>query len=180
MDPLSALREELAAMSAACTRDRLDFLYGYGFVKSPIEALFLWGLICASWGRELSVLVVPPEDSFCGREVWPHAGELSENPPLRIECQPLIAKLLPDFRITFVDCGLVASVLVECDGHDFHDRTKEQVSRDKKRDRRLMREGSGLLRFAGSELHRHAKACAHEVLDFLILGIERQIPARGR
>lgn len=59
-------------------------------------------------------------------------------------------------------------VLVECDGHDFHDRTKEQVARDKSRDRALTATGHPVMRFSGSEIYRDPIKCALEVLDFVV------------
>lgn len=52
---------------------------------------------------------------------------------------------------------------VECDGHEFHERTKEQAQRDKARDRQLALKGFRMLRFTGSEIYRHAFVCAVDV-----------------
>lgn len=40
-------------------------------------------------------------------------------------------------------------LVVEVDGHDFHDRTKEQAPSDRKRDRTLLFEGMNVMRFTG-------------------------------
>jgi hypothetical protein len=58
-------------------------------------------------------------------------------------------------------------VVVECDGHDWHERTKQQASYDRARDRALLRIGLPTLRFTGSDIHRDANQCACEVLDTL-------------
>lgn len=52
---------------------------------------------------------------------------------------------------------------VECDGHDFHDRTKQQAAMDRSRDRELLRMGLPTMRFTGSEIHHYAEACAAEI-----------------
>lgn len=57
-------------------------------------------------------------------------------------------------------------LVVECDGHDFHERTKEQASRDKKRDRELTAQGYYVLRFTGSDIYKDAEGCAAEVAKF--------------
>lgn len=44
------------------------------------------------------------------------------------------------------------AIAIELDGHDFHERTKEQATRDKKRDRALVSAGWSVLRFTGSEV----------------------------
>lgn len=57
----------------------------------------------------------------------------------------------------------LAVVVVECDGHDFHEKTKEQAQHDKARDRVFVSLEYRVLRFTGSEIHRDAHACALEV-----------------
>lgn len=59
------------------------------------------------------------------------------------------------------------NVIIECDGHDFHEKTKEQAQRDKKRDRDLQMAGYRVMRFTGSEIFKNAGRCAREVTDFL-------------
>ena len=45
-----------------------------------------------------------------------------------------------------------ARLVVECDGFDFHERTKEQASRDRRRDRALQRAGFKVYRYTGSDI----------------------------
>lgn len=54
---------------------------------------------------------------------------------------------------------------VECDGFQFHDATREAASRDKKRDRRLVKAGFTMMRFTGSEIHQSVIVCASEVIE---------------
>jgi hypothetical protein len=60
--------------------------------------------------------------------------------------------------------GVDTYVAVECDGHDFHEKTKAQAARDKKRDRDLQSLGWRVLRFTGSEVFRDPGAVAVEAL----------------
>lgn len=62
---------------------------------------------------------------------------------------------------------LSSPVFIECDGHDFHERTKEQAKRDRSRDRRSQTQGGYVLRFTGSEIWADAAKCAVEVIDFV-------------
>lgn len=57
---------------------------------------------------------------------------------------------------------------IECDGHDFHDRTKEQARRDRARDRDLARGGWITQRFTGSEIFADADGCADEIYHLLM------------
>ncbi len=54
------------------------------------------------------------------------------------------------------------NLILECDGHDFHEKTKEQAAKDKRRDRELQHLGYRVFRFTGSEIHNDAIACAIE------------------
>lgn len=66
-----------------------------------------------------------------------------------------------------------ASVLVECDGHEFHERTPGQVRRDNERQRALQLAGFEVLRFSGSEIMAsRGVLCAEQVGEFLARRLE--------
>lgn len=69
------------------------------------------------------------------------------------------------YRVDFTLMSAGAFIVVECDGHEFHEKTKEQVERDNKRDRYLQQEGWRVFRFSGSEIHNDADKCVDEVLN---------------
>ena len=81
---------------------------------------------------------------------------------------------IKDYRVDFlVECFLhgirqsdknTICCVVECDGHEFHERTKAQASSDKKRDRDLQGLGLTVLRFSGSDIWKDPDGCAREVL----------------
>lgn len=56
---------------------------------------------------------------------------------------------------------------VECDGHDFHEKTKEQAARDRKRERDLMSVGYKVIRFTGSEIWKNPTFCARQTLQII-------------
>ncbi|MUV13552.1 DUF559 domain-containing protein [Noviluteimonas gilva] len=56
-------------------------------------------------------------------------------------------------------------IAIECDGHDYHDKTKEQAARDKKRDRDLLLAGVSVMRFTGSEIFRDCEACFLQIQE---------------
>lgn len=55
-------------------------------------------------------------------------------------------------------------LIVECDGHDFHEKTKEQAKRDKARDRELTKFGYPVFHYTGSEIWNDVFKCAKEVI----------------
>jgi very-short-patch-repair endonuclease len=67
--------------------------------------------------------------------------------------------------------GPYAFVAVECDGHEYHDRSSADAARDKARDRFLAELGITVLRFTGSEIFRDANACAKQALDIAELRV---------
>jgi hypothetical protein len=65
-------------------------------------------------------------------------------------------------------------VAVECDGHDWHERTPQQASRDRARDREIATKcGVTPIRFTGSEIVRDAELCAREVIELALSMSER-------
>jgi very-short-patch-repair endonuclease len=66
-----------------------------------------------------------------------------------------------------------AKIAVELDGHEFHEKTKEQVARRNMRDRDLQAAGWTVLHFSGSEIYRQGAQCALAVID---LALERYTP----
>lgn len=53
--------------------------------------------------------------------------------------------------------------IIECDGHDFHEKTKEQAAADKQRERDFQSIGYTVIRFTGSEIYNNPYKCAEEV-----------------
>jgi len=58
-------------------------------------------------------------------------------------------------------------LVIECDGHDYHERTKEQAARDRSRDRALTAAGYHVLRFTGSEIWSDPWRCRDEILTVI-------------
>ena len=56
---------------------------------------------------------------------------------------------------------------VELDGHDFHEKTKEQASKDKKKDRTLVSNGYTVIRFSGSDVWNNPFECCRETVDHI-------------
>lgn len=58
-------------------------------------------------------------------------------------------------------------LVIECDGHDFHEKTKEQVKRGNERDYDLKIEGIEVLHFSGSEIFNAPFTCGVKALEFI-------------
>jgi len=83
-----------------------------------------------------------------------------------LDVQSQIGRYRADFHLTIRVGELRDLIVIECDGHDFHERTKEQAARDKARDRFFTTSGIKTLRYTGSEIFRNAKKCADEISTF--------------
>lgn len=59
--------------------------------------------------------------------------------------------------------------VIECDGHDFHEKTKEQVIKNNNRDRDLINAGYVVLHFSGSEIYKKRPwVCVNEIIKTII------------
>jgi very-short-patch-repair endonuclease len=68
-------------------------------------------------------------------------------------------------------------VVVECDGHHFHERTVGQARKDRRRVRILQRLGIGVLPFTGTDVVRSSEESAQEIVEFIdarVSGMERR------
>lgn len=74
-----------------------------------------------------------------------------------------------DFLITveYKNQGIKGFV-IECDGHEFHQKTKEQVEKDNKRTRDLQLKGLEVLRFSGTEIYNRPYKCAREIVNIIL------------
>lgn len=61
----------------------------------------------------------------------------------------------------------IFKLIIECDGHEFHEKTKEQVKKKNERDRDLQKEGYDILHFSGSEICNTLYKCGKEIRDYV-------------
>lgn len=133
--------------------------------ESPIEQILLAEIIFISNGyHDVEVELGPQSDGFS----------------TIFGCQENVLEYRVDFLFTIKNGNLYRRLVVECDGHDFHDRTKEQAKRDKSRDRNLVSNGYTVLRFTGSEIYRAPEQCAEEIGNVLsMLADEINVPLKA-
>ena len=68
-----------------------------------------------------------------------------------------------DFMVVGTAVGEYHRIIVECDGHEFHDRDENQRRHEKQRDRYLQRKGYKVFHFTGSEIVNNPYKIACEV-----------------
>lgn len=141
-----------------------DFAWSLSRCDSPIERLFAAALIDPRTTREYEThieLLNPPSGLIEHCQATPF-------PAVYMWQQIQIDQYRVDFLLEDTAGHDLPKLIVECDGHDFHEKTKEQAQRDKARDRHLVARGFRLLRFTGSEIYRDPYEAAHEALRILM------------
>ena len=139
---------------------RLDLERAIAACESPIEAMFATALLASS-----------DNDGPFFRRVDSVPGD-KQGPIARGRAGALYLQypLILDARAVRLDFAIILGkkrLAIETDGHDFHEKTKQQAASDKSRDRLLTAAGWKLLRFAGSEVYADAGKCAGEALAVL-------------
>lgn len=75
-----------------------------------------------------------------------------------------------DFRL-----NIDLDVVIECDGHEFHQKTKDQVESDRKRERNILEDGRIVVRFTGSEIFNESPRCARQLIKIIRKHIDNQV-----
>jgi hypothetical protein len=135
--------------------------YDYQFdrMKSPIEKIFAFAFY-----------------TLLGEKGFPECELLIPEPQAEINIGS--KTYYADFLISVVPskcikCENPLSLIIECDGHDFHEKTKEQVIYGNKRDRDLKSEGYDILHFSGSEIYRDPYEVANIAYDYILKKVGR-------
>lgn len=126
-------------------------------IHSPIEAVFY------AWWEAIDRHEAGHGDTLDGLELAP---QVSVSLPNDFRCRPDFMVFPADIESwsEASDLGLqYQHIAVELDGHDFHERTKEQVTERNRRDRALQDAGWRVFHFSGSELVRDPERCVREV-----------------
>lgn len=122
-------------------------------IESPIEEVMAMALGVAFKDSGF----YPPANIFVGgRDIY-------------LELQAKLGKHRVDFllRVGHYE-GPFEFLVIECDGHEFHERTKMQAAKDKGRDRWLQNKGYDVFRFTGSEIWNDPMGCARQVVEWAI------------
>lgn len=87
----------------------------------------------------------------------------------KLERQKKIGKYTVDFYLSYLsDLGELVQFIIECDGHDYHERTKEQAAHDKKRDRYFTENGYIVLRYTGSEIYKNYQEITKPIYSIIV------------
>jgi hypothetical protein len=155
--------------------------------ESPIELPMALALATAARHEGISVTFVFRSgesgdwlsEEWSGQSRWPDLA-------LRIEPQAQLGEHRVDFSLTLdgsfrAPDGRVLRtsqrMVIECDGHDFHERTREQARRDRERDRRLQSFGFLVYRYTGQEIWEDVFTCAAQAIESITEPVMRGLTA---
>jgi very-short-patch-repair endonuclease len=137
--------------------------------ESPIEKRLLAGMICHLDTHGLGYIAFLDSP-------W----TTRDDADVKVQMQAKVGEYRTDFLITMKGGQ---RIIVECDGHDYHERTKEQARRDKSRDRWFVAQNIRVLRFTGSEIYRDTENCVAEIANLIEAEYKRDslhsVPANG-
>jgi very-short-patch-repair endonuclease len=107
---------------------------------------------------------------YAGWEMMRHRVLISGDAGLIVTQQERVGNYRADFLFQLKnEAGDLKRLVVEVDGHDFHERTKAQAAHDKARDRWMAGNGYDVIRFTGSEVWANPFKCALDIADRLYL-----------
>ena len=115
-------------------------------------------------------LVIPISKMVADLERFKHI------PFATYQCQYPVSSNKKTYRVDFMitislDLQSTLGFVIECDGHDFHEKTKDQAKKDKQRERALTLAGYTVIRFTGSEIHNDPYKCVDEIRDIILAKI---------
>ncbi len=142
--------------------------------ESPIEKMLGAALLFASDGYNY-LQFISTHRAFSPEELRANRPEFGTI----FYPQASIGQYRVDFFVKTSYKGISSVTVIECDGHEFHEKTKEQASRDKKRDRSITAEGASILRFSGSDIHRNLEQCVEDIEEILIKKAEDVLARSG-
>lgn len=128
-------------------------------VDSPIEQMFLASMVAIGMvGDTFRHGIV--SDRACYAKIDGN-GNFADG--LFVIPQARVDKYRVDFLLVkTTGTKITKTVVVELDGHNFHERTKEQSQHDKARDRHFAAKGWFVLRFTGAEVSAHSERAVLE------------------
>jgi very-short-patch-repair endonuclease len=119
----------------------------YAFLESPIEKIF---------GVAADIYLLDMTNDIWQWELYSWERQ--------VEVKTDHKKYRVDFMFDSPDRN---RLIVECDGHDFHEKTRQQVEYGNDRDYYLKKAGYDILHFSGRQIYRDPFLCAEKVYTFL-------------
>lgn len=130
-------------------------------IKSPIEQIFItaFELYCELENKKKVYLFPQQRVDYKDKTYYLDFAFLSDD---------YLSNLVLEDEILNTNFKLA----IECDGYDFHQKTKEQVQRDNEREFDLKMAGYEVLRFSGTQIYNNPIKCAEDTYNYIIKKIK--------
>lgn len=125
---------------------------------------------------KMEELSMTPIERIAFAEIFRWLSDMGLMDTIKLETQKKFGPYYADFYLSYASGKQKLEIIVECDGHEFHEKTKAQVSRDKKRDRYFTKLGINTLRYSGSDLVKDPSIVISDVEEML----EKRFPGSFR
>ena len=122
----------------------------YEKIESPIEQIFITAF-------ELYIMFNKKKDIVLFSQKEIKANEKKYIVDFYFEEDEYVNKFNTDKKI-----------IIECDGYEFHQKTKEQVQKDNEREYNLKMAGYEILRFSGTQIYNNPFKCAEDTYNYII------------
>jgi len=130
-------------------------------IISPVEQLFY-----IAWYKKLYVAHDKESLNYLLEPQYSHPEKTGK---YRLDFMVDVFGYYMNYSNTYPDERLMSSpdplVAVEIDGHEWHEKTKEQVTYHKQRERFLVSKGWRLFRYSGSEVYRDPDGCINDLSE---------------
>lgn len=126
-------------------------------ISSPIEDIFYIAINYECHKSERLINPYPEYDLENRCVIYPDG--------IYVYPQHKVGKYRVDFLVTYQSGDKLTEIIVELDGHEFHDKNKKQRAYEKARDRYLVQQGYAVFHYTGSEVVANPSLIANEVID---------------
>lgn len=123
-------------------------------IKSPIEQIFITAF-------ELYIELLHKENIF-----------LFSQKEIKVNDKKYIVDFYFESDMYVNQFDTNKKIIIECDGHDFHQKTKEQVKYDNEREYDLKMAGYEIIRFSGSQIYNEPIKCAEDAYNYIMKAIK--------
>lgn len=125
-------------------------------IISPIEQIFITAF-------DLFILIMKKDNIF-----------LFSQAPIKLENKKYIVDFLFEEDEFINKFHTNKKIIIECDGYEFHQKTKEQVQHDNEREYDLKMAGYEVIRFSGSQIFNNPLKCAEDTYNYIMKSIKEE------
>lgn len=130
-------------------------------IKSPIEKIFITAF-------EMYIHMSNKEEFFLFPQEKVQIDNKTYYADFMFKADEYLTKLILGKEIRNYNYKLI----IECDGYEFHQKTRQQVQKDNEREYDLKMAGYEILRFSGSQIYNEPLKCAEDTYNYIMKKIK--------